>query len=167
MGNRIVVTDQNIIGIRDFMEKFLEVPYEGDKKLTHYEMDKYLMEKEKKLPIRVNLNYVNRELLNDGTYLVVREETKRMKKGRKLFYENPKRFSADTVLEELKASTNPNKLKNDRARILRESGLMEGAFGEVIEIPKQEEVYSLNNSVNRQKAYVLTSGNRVKRRCKY
>lgn len=167
MIQRIVVTDQNIIGIRDFMSKYLEIPYEGSNKLTHYEMEQYLMEKGKCLPTRVNLKNVDREKINNGTYIVVREETKRMKKGKKLIYENPKLFSPRKLLDELINSCDTEKLKQTREKLLKNKGFIENHFGDIVEISLPEEQYTVNKSVNRQKSYVVNRGRHLKRRIKY
>lgn len=168
MVQKTIVTDQNIIGIRNFMSEYLEVPYEGNKKLTHYEMEQYLIEKGERLPIRVNLKNVNSEKINNGTYVVVREETKRMKKGRKLVYENPKAFTPGQLLNELINSADKENLQQTREKILKSRGLIEGNFGEIIEITIPEEQYSVNGGgINRQKSYYITRGKHLKRRIKY
>ncbi len=151
MGQKIYVSEKETIGIREFMDVYLGVKYTKDKRLTHREMEFYLIEKGKKLPHRVSLDKVNKNKLANGSYLVVREESKNKKKGKKIIYENPLMTSFGNLLAELEMTKDHKKLKEIRKSILDKKNLFESSFGDVVEIG--EEQFEVTIKYNRQKIH--------------
>ena len=123
--NKTIVSLNQVIGIREFMETYLNVKYEYDDKLTHYKMFEYLMEKGEALPTRVNLKEVNDQTLNNGTYVLVREESSKKKKGKMIAYENPLVLKFGRLLNELQESKDYKKLRLIRKAILSQENLEE------------------------------------------
>lgn len=158
---KLVVCEENIIGIREFMSEYLNVQYDKDERLTHYEMQDYLIEKGHPLPKRVSFDRVKENDINTGQYLVVREESKRHKKGRKLIYENPIPFRPKDLLNELNTSITNEQLAKTREKILNEEfDLGTDIYGNIV--PKKELYdeceYMITSSINRQRKYILTNG---------
>lgn len=146
---KVIISEKQVIGIRKFMDVYLGVKYKGDKKLTHYEMEEYLIEKGKRLPTRVSFKNVNSSKLADGTYVVVREESKNKKKGKKIIYENPLMTSFGQLLVDLEQSKDYEKLKQIRKSILSKENLFEDPYGNIVEIGEEE--YEVTVKINRQK----------------
>lgn len=146
---KIIISENQVIGIREFMDIYLGVKYKGDKRLTHYEMEDYLIEKGKRLPTRANYKNIDKSKLANGTYIVVREESKNKKKGKKIVYENPIMTSFGELLTELKQTKDYVKLKQIRKQILRKENLYEDAYGNIVEIGEDE--YEVTVKINRQK----------------
>ncbi len=160
---KLVVCEENIIGIKEFMSEYLNVQYDKDERLTHYEMQEYLIENGYPLPRKVSFARVKKNDINTGKYLVVREETKRHKKGRKLIYENPIPFTPKALLNELNTSITSEQLAKIREKILNEEfNLGTDIYGDVVpkkELESYDECeYNITSSKNRQRRYVLTTG---------
>lgn len=158
---KLVVCEENIIEIKEFMSEYLNVQYDKDERLTHYEMKKYLIENGYPLPTRVSFANIKESDINTGKYLVVREETKRLKKGRKLIYENPIPFRPKALLNELTTSVTSEQLAKTREKILNEEfNLGTDIYGDIV--PKKELYdeceYMITSSINRQRKYILTNG---------
>ncbi len=99
------ITTKYTIGIREFMNYYLQIPYLEDQRLTHYKMYNYLEEKGHPIPKTIAFSRVTIENIMTGTYLLVREETKKrssakdsFKKSRILVYQNPLRESINSLL---------------------------------------------------------------------
>lgn len=99
------ITTKYTIGIREFMNYYLQIPYLEDQRLTHYKMYNYLEEKGYPIPKTIAFSRVTIENIMTGTYLLVREETKKrssakdsFKKSRILVYQNPLRESINSLL---------------------------------------------------------------------
>lgn len=165
--NKTMISLDQTIGIREFMKTYLNVEYQGDLKLTHYEMNRYLMEKGYPLPIKVSLSKVNSKKINNGTYVLVREESKKKKKGKIISYQNPLTLSFGSLMRELQEQKNYAKLRHIRKMILEESNLEEDSFGNIVEKDPEEEILEINVRVNRQKTYVQTSTKHYKKKGRY
>lgn len=164
--NKIYVSGNQIVGIREFMREYMGVEYPFDHNLSHYLMNKYLYESGYKIPKRVDYSKVDEYSINSGHYIAVQEETKRMKQGKVLIYENPHELYIGMLLNELK-KVDVDELRELRNKILTsEYGLYENSDDELVSFKnnketanynfEEEEEYSVNNSVNRQKQYVIT-----------
>lgn len=170
---KLVISLNQTIGIKNFMERYLDIEYDDTAKLTHYQMEQYLLEKGHKLPKRVRYNNVNITDINNGTYVAVREETKKTKKGKILLYENPKSTYIKDLYKELHESANSTQLRKIRERILKENfGLALTEQDEIIpskekEQREVEDSYEINNSINRQRVYKMSSRRHVLTRRKY
>lgn len=175
---RLIIPEDKIVSIKDFMEIYLKVEYDYSLgRMTHYSMEQYLFEKGKKLPIKVSFNNVKILDINNGRYIAVREETKRKKKGRLLIYENPAMFNPELIIEELSCTKNENQKKQElekaRKKVLEKyHGMTLNEMGEIVEIGeleriKKEESYEITESVNRQKVFVLANGKHLKRKGRY
>ncbi len=160
--NKTIVSLNQVIGIREFMETYLNVKYEYDDKLTHYKMFEYLMEKGEALPTRVNLKEVNDQTLNNGTYVLVREESSKKKKGKMIAYENPLVLKFGRLLNELQESKDYKKLRLIRKAILSQENLEEDWLGNIVDKVPEEEELVITVSVNRQKRYVSNSQRHIK-----
>ena len=160
--NKTIVSLNQVIGIREFMETYLNVKYEYDEKLTHYKMFEYLMEKGEALPTRVNLKEVNDQTLNNGTYVLVREESSKKKKGKMIAYENPLVLKFGRLLNELQESKDYKKLRLIRKAILSQENLEEDWLGNIVDKVPEEEELVITVSVNRQKRYVSNSQRHIK-----
>jgi hypothetical protein len=160
--NKTIVSLNQVIGIREFMETYLNVKYEYDDKLTHYKMFEYLMEKGETLPTRVNLKEVNDQTLNNGTYVLVREESSKKKKGKMIAYENPLVLKFGRLLNELQESKDYKKLRLIRKAILSQENLEEDWLGNIVDKVPEEEELVITVSVNRQKRYVSNSQRHIK-----
>ena len=160
--NKTIVSLNQVIGIREFMETYLNVKYEYDDKLTHYKMFEYLMEKGEALPTRVNLKEVNDQTLNNGTYVLVREESSKKKKGKMIAYENPLVLKFGRLLNELQESKDYKKLRLIRKAILSQENLEEDWLGNIVDKVQEEEELVITVSVNRQKRYVSNSQRHIK-----
>lgn len=132
------------ITTREFLDRYLGVNYTLDKHLTHKGMKMLLIEKEKPLPRRINIDYVDFEDVVTGKYLLVRAESSKKKKSQIIAYQNPNYKTNEQLLKELKAPD--KKLKKIREDILKEQGLEYDAFSIVKEIehPVGEEYESYN-----------------------
>ena len=97
MKNKLVLSLSNTIGIRIFINEYLDVDYVDENRITHHSMIKYLIEKGYKLPTRVSFDSVKEIDIETGKYLAVMEETKKKKKGKILIYENPKRLNMNKL----------------------------------------------------------------------
>ena len=42
---RLIIPEDKIINIKDFLENYMKVEYDEEGRLTHYTMDQYLLEK--------------------------------------------------------------------------------------------------------------------------
>lgn len=160
--NKTIVSLNQVIGIREFMETYLNIKYEYDDKLTHYKMFEYLMEKGEALPTRVNLKEVNDQTLNNGTYVLVREESSKKKKGKMIAYENPLVLKFGRLLNELQESKDYKKLRLIRKAILSQENLEEDWLGNIVDKVPEEEELVITVSVNRQKRYVSNSQRHIK-----
>ena len=160
--NKTIVSLNQVIGIREFMETYLNVKYEYDDKLTHYKMFECLMEKGEALPTRVNLKEVNDQTLNNGTYVLVREESSKKKKGKMIAYENPLVLKFGRLLNELQESKDYKKLRLIRKAILSQENLEEDWLGNIVDKVPEEEELVITVSVNRQKRYVSNSQRHIK-----
>ena len=173
MKNKLVLSLSNTIGIRIFINEYLDVDYVDDDRITHHSMIKYLIEKGYKLPTRVSFDSVKEIDIETGKYLAVMEETKKKKKGKILIYENPKRLNMNKLLEELKSNTSSDQLRKTREKILNETfGLTNDDSLGVIPIEEKtsqekEDDYQVTSSVNRQMVYMLTTRNHIVRKRRY
>lgn len=165
--NKTIISLDQTIGIREFMRTYLNVEYNGDSRLTHYEMNRYLMEKGYKLPAKVSLSKVNNKKINNGTYVLVREESKKKKKGKIISYQNPLTLSFGALMIELQKQRNYEKLRHIRKMILEEENLEEDYFGNIVEKYPEDEILEINVRVNRQKTYVQTSTKHYKKKGRY
>ena len=173
---RLIIPEDKIINIKDFLENYMKVEYDVEGRLTHYTMDQYLLEKGLKLPVRVSFNNVGILDINNGRYVAVREETKRKKKGRLLIYENPFRFDPMAIIRDLNPKNENKKnyeLMKTRKKVLEKYHDMTlDEMGEIIPITelkqiKQEESYQITESINRQHVYQLSNGKHLRRRERY
>ena len=180
MKRGVYVSLNCVIGIREFMSNYLETPYEGQRRLSHYEMIDYLRREGKKLPISVNYSKINVEDIIYGRYIVVSEETKnRHKKGKMVIYENPRTLDIPRVMDSLQRCDKDD-LREARNKRFIPIGIYENSMGEMIYIDFDEEdedlmeiepataEYDLRDlpteGVNRQKTYTLTSQRHIKGR---
>lgn len=103
-----VISIKNTIGIREYMNYYLNVPYLENARLTHRKMDQYLQDKHYRTPTRISFTNITEEDFLVGKYLLVRKETvhgkmrkNSFKKVRILVYENPLYQNLDLLLERL------------------------------------------------------------------
>ena len=120
------------ITTREFLTKYLGVDYTLDKRLTHKGMQMLLIEEEKPLPKKINIDHVNFEDVATGKYLLVRAESPKKKKSQIIAYKNPNYKSNWQLLEESK--TSEKIMRKRREEILKEQGLEYDAFSIVKEI---------------------------------
>ncbi len=166
--NKNFVSLKQTIEIREFMRTYLNVEYDGEeKRITHYEMNKYLMEKGYKLPVKVSFSKINKQKLSDGSYVLVREETKKKKKGKIIPYENPLLLSFGKLLNELQRERDYDKLRAIRESILAENNLEEDWLGNIVERYPEEDIVEVNVRINRQKHYIQTGRNRYRKKGGY
>ena len=120
------------ITTREFLTRYLCVDYTLDKHLTHKGMKMILIEKEKPLPKRINIDHVNFEDIATGKYLLVRAESAKKKKSQIIAYRNPDYKSGMQLLEELEISE--KEMKKRRKKILKDQDLEYDAFSIVKEV---------------------------------
>ncbi len=97
---KVIISKKQILNIQEFMANYIGKVYDKEKKLTHNEMYEYLMEKGIPIPKRANYDYVDKESLLKGTYLIVKDETSQI-----IIYKNP-RMDLEVLLEQLQVQNN-------------------------------------------------------------
>lgn len=181
MSKSLFLSLNQTIGIREFINDYLEADYTEKGYLTHYMMEKYLLENGYPTPTRVCFDDIKEEDINSGRVVAVREETKNKKKGKILVYENPLDLKDSRLLLELKEDCDEEELLERRRKIMIEDyNMFLNLDGKSYEIknyedrePKVtlendlEEEYSVNDSVNRQKVYVRVGRRRIMERRRY
>ena len=180
MKKGVYVSLNCVVGIREFMANYMDIIYDRKEKLTHYEMEEYLIRHGRMIPKSVNYSQVRIEDIIAGKFVVVAEETKKQnKKGKIIIYENPKRLDIPMVMESLKRCNDKDDLKEARNRILVLENCYENSMGEIIDIDFDDAVQENPIEVepnfndlkiekeNRQKTYTLTSKRHIKGRKKY
>ena len=121
------ISIKDTIGIREYMENYLKVDYEGSGRLTHHKMNVYLAEKGYHLPTKVSLHTITEEQIKKGRCLLVREEQSK-KKAHIVAYMNPIREDA----KDLFSNKTKEQLQTIREKILREKGFRYDDFGQII-----------------------------------
>ncbi len=172
MKEKLVISLDQTIGIREFMSEYLGIDYKKPHKLSHQMMDMYLLEKGYGLPRKVNYQEVDQQGLLMGEYLAVRSETTRKKKGTIQIYENPKKLYHQSLLRQLKKEANEYRLRKVRQNILNSLGLALLEQDEIISLDdfnrqNLEESYDISEKVNRQKVYGISSGRHLKNRSRW
>ncbi|MBR3162461.1 MAG: hypothetical protein IKF19_07010 [Bacilli bacterium] len=105
------ISKKYILSIKEFMENFLNIKYEGKNKLTHKEMSYYLYEKNRETPKRVSFKKLKKEKILRGHYLIVEDESNTI-----IPYYNPKRI--ENLMIEMLAEQRKNNFSERRAKIL-------------------------------------------------
>ena len=130
------ISTQYTIGIREYLNNYLNVKYKKQEKLTHKKMEKYLIEKNFPVPKKISFSKITNEDILTGKYLLVREEVKQKKsqkdspkKAKICAYSNPIRLDIDRIL--LKKSK--KELERIRKRILNSQGIFCDSYGNLIE----------------------------------
>lgn len=154
---KVVVSKKQIISIDEFMNQYIGKEYDGNGKLTHKEMNRFLMEKGISIPERVNFNMVHKEDLLNGTYIVVKDHH-----SQTLIYRNPKNYSLSGLLQELNSSQNLQRIEKVRKQILSTLGYQEERNG-VINRADLEDEYILE-SPNRQKQFIIRNNTMYRKR---
>ena len=148
---KVIVSGKQIIKISEFMRNYLGKEYTWSGKITHKQMEMFLLEKNTKVPKKVSFNLVSKEAILKGDYIAVKDESSRI-----LIYENPRKHSLDSLLSELHSSENLKKMKQARKQILKSLGYKDAINGVVEEETEIE--YPLEHS-NRQKKFVISGSN--------
>lgn len=153
---KVVVSGRQIIKIEEFMRSYIGKEYSWKAKLTHRQMELFLIEKHISVPKKVKFELVSKESLLRGDYIAVKDE-----KNQILIYENPRKYSLDRLLSELHTRENEKRTKQSRLAILKELGYQEAVNGVV----RQEEdiEYSLEHN-NRQKQFIIYRHNARRKR---
>ena len=118
------ISTNDTIGIREFMEEYLNVDYTEKGHLTHKKMRIFLLDHSKSLPTRVSFDSITKEDIISGRILLVRAEEKvlgnhhsKSKDMKVIAYKNPLRIgNAFTKLNKDKEA-----LKLIREKLLSES----------------------------------------------
>lgn len=145
---KMVVSEKQIISIREFMENYLGIKYTRDNKLTHVEMLMFLRDKGNDIPERVNFDKIKKEQLLTGDFLAVKDEASKI-----LFYKNPINVKLKNLLSELKSQANLKQTRKARRYNLNEQGYQEAVNGVVKKEDLEEEEISLAKP-NRQKQLI-------------
>lgn len=153
---KVVVSSKQIIKIDEFMRNYIGKEYSWNGKITHRQMELFLIEKHISIPKRVSFDLVSKESLLKGDYIAVKDE-----KNQTLIYENPRKYSLNSLLSELHTRENEKRTKQSRLAILKELGYQEAVNGVV----RQEEdiEYPLEHN-NRQKQFVFYRNNTRRKR---
>ena len=130
------ISINDTISISKFMRVYLGVECDSDTNFTHNKMMCYLEEKGLKLPERISMNWVTKEDIKEGRYLLVREDRRkdngRFKSNRKLkiiAYINPLYSKLNQNIVQSK-----EELRNLRNKILEENGLIEDEYGNIMDL---------------------------------
>ncbi len=108
------VSKKYIINIKEYMENFLGIKYEGKSKLTHNEMNYYLIAKQQEIPTVVSLYRITEEDVLRGTCLFVKDETNKV-----LPYANPERI--EELMPKLLLEQEENDFSQRRKKCLEET----------------------------------------------
>lgn len=154
---KVVISEKQIINIDEFMNQYIGKEYDGNSKLTHKEMNRFLVEKGICPPKKVNFNLVHKEDFLNGTYIVVKDHNSQI-----LIYKNPKNYSFSSLLQELNSPQNLKRVEKTRKQILRTLGYQEEING-VISREDLEEDYILE-SPNRQKQFIIRNNTMYRKR---
>ena len=134
-------SEKNIIGIREYMDTFLNVTYKWHGKLTHKKLVEYFNEKGYELPRRAFFDDLMKEDILSGKVHLVKDEV-----GRIIPYKN-KSFDIEYLLNE--CNKQKKLLEERRNKILREQGLRETISGNIVRF----------NNVDPEEYAGLTTGN--------
>lgn len=121
MKDKVFVSLENTIGIREFMEVYLGIPYTREGNITHERMADFLIEHGYSLPETVAVKNITTSKVLSGEILLVRAENSsrdcvdfKSKRGKLLAYRNPIREKfASRLLAELQNGTYVDKLIPD------------------------------------------------------
>lgn len=139
---KVLISEKQIVGIKEFMENYIGKEYTWTDKLTHNKMVEYLLSKGIAIPQRMSFDKVNKEDFLNGNIVAVKDKTSKI-----IIYRNP-RMNLNTLLDELQAKENIKRMKQVRNEILRQLGYQEMTSGLVKE--EYEEQYPIEK-LNRQK----------------
>lgn len=155
------ISMNNTIGIREFMEVYLNVPYEDEGHLTHEKMIKYLEEKGKRLPTRVWFDDITEEDIMCGNYLLIRAEKKtnksnhyKAKKTKVIPYVNPLKKGELFTRARVSEKHEKEALRQLRNKVLMEQGLIEDELGDIMTLSEYKILtgdYRVTENVNRIK----------------
>lgn len=129
---KLVTSKKNIMKIEEFMTKYVGHTYDGDEKLTHSEMRDWLAMKGLPSLKRMSFDRISKEDILNGSCIIVKD-----KSGQRIPYHNPIMKSLDKLLEDLKKTNDPEKMRRVRNELLGELGYEEGYLGLIYE--KMEE----------------------------
>lgn len=146
---KVFVSEKQIISIEEFMNNYIQQPYDGKEKLTHHVMEIYLMDKCIATPTRANFKEIRKEDLARGNYICVKDNNNQV-----LIYKNPRFNTFETLLFELNSSVNKRKLEKIRTSILNEMGYVHDKDGTIIEKEQMELI---------EKELLLTATEKVNR----
>lgn len=145
---KLMISKKQIISIEEFMNQFVLKEYDGNSKLTHKEMIRFLSEKGVRIPEKVSFDIVHKEDFLKGTYIAVKDNASQI-----LVYKNPRNYSFASLLQELNTSENLKRIQKVRKEVLRTFGYQEQKHG-VVNLADLEEEYTLE-SPNRQKQFII------------
>ena len=147
-------SEKYIIGIREYMEIYLNAPYDWNGKLTHKKMYEFCGEKGYLLPKRGIFNQLDTEAVLRGDVYLVKDEV-----GKIIPYRNM-RLNLKQILEDVRRED--DYLPQRRTRVLKEQGLRETVYGDIVKdgIIDPEE---FDESSPRKLGSLLTNNNRVKK----
>lgn len=141
---KVMISKKYIISIEQFMENYLSIRYTGNSKLTHNEMNNYLLEKGRKIPVRESFKRVDKEKILTGNVIAVKDKNCQV-----IIYQNPINKSFESLLEELKSKT---ELKQLREQIVKKP----------VEKNIEEEEYQLKG--NRYQKFLIRNHRLIKKR---
>ena len=127
MKDKIVISLDSTIGIREFMEHYLEVDYTEEGNITHEKMNRFLFEKGYVIPQVLPFKKVTTSKILSGEVLFVRAESSsrnnvdyKSKRGKILAYVNPLRESLEKrLLREIQSGAYKEDLISDPGFELR------------------------------------------------
>lgn len=67
------ISTKSTIGIREYVNYYLNVPYFEEQRLTHHKLHLYLEEKGYPIPSSISFSKITMEDIATGKYLLVRE----------------------------------------------------------------------------------------------
>lgn len=148
---KVFVSEKQIISIEEFMNNYLQKPYDGKEKLTHHVMEMYLMDKCIAKPNRANFKNIKKEELAKGNYICVKDNNNQV-----LIYKNPRSNIFESLLLEINSSANKRKLEQIRASILNEMGYVHDTDGTIVEKEQMKQIqkellFAVTEKVNRLK----------------
>lgn len=141
------VSKNYIVPIDEFMVNYLDIIYNYNEKLTHKEMQLFLLEKGKVCPERISTKSIKNEDILTGKYILVKDEVNRI-----IAYQNPQSLELFRINKLLKSLCHDQEELERRRQKKLSQQINDKSVGEIDYIK-----YSLK-TINRPK-----KKNRVKR----
>ena len=122
---KLFISNNQVIGIREFVYKFYEIEYDESEKFTHKKLDEFLFSKDIKPLKRLMFQDLKKKDTTSGEYLFIKDEANKIAP-----YRNPMInicFMCKDLLE-----VNSQKLKERRENILKQKGYKYDIFGDEV-----------------------------------